>query len=101
MMKLLNQEQHPHIIHYIEHFEVGTKFIIIMEYLGQDWVDLYDYIELFGPVNEQNSLAIFKSVVETVRFLHALGYCHNDIKGKLVFFQLFKQKKTLFVLIKK
>ncbi|KAJ1560472.1 hypothetical protein HK096_008546, partial [Nowakowskiella sp. JEL0078] len=40
------------IVRYFEHFEFSTCYVIVMEYLGKDWVDLYDYIEMFGPVNE-------------------------------------------------
>jgi serine/threonine protein kinase len=82
MMKLLNYENHPGIIRYLDHFEIGSKFIIVMEYLGEDWIDLYDYIELFGPVKESDAIDIFQSVVEIVYFLHNdMGLCHNDIKG--------------------
>ncbi|KAJ3383819.1 hypothetical protein HDU84_003387 [Entophlyctis sp. JEL0112] len=73
---------HPNIIKYYEHFELDGKFMIIMEYLGENWVDLYDFIEMFGPVKEDVSLEIFKRIVETLIDLHSLGYYHNDIKDE-------------------
>ena len=57
------------------------NYIIVMEYLGSEWIDLYDYIEMHGPVREDYAKEIFKQVVETVEFLHEKGYSHNDIKG--------------------
>ncbi|KAJ3381045.1 hypothetical protein HDU92_005604 [Lobulomyces angularis] len=70
------------LIKFIEYFEMSGKYIIVMEYMGEDWVDLYDYIEMFGPVPQNDSKDIFKSVVQTIDYLHNLGYCHNDIKDE-------------------
>jgi serine/threonine protein kinase len=85
MMKTFLQLRVPRIIQYYEHFEIGKRFIIIMEYLGDEWIDLYDYIEFYGPVPEISSVQIFQSVVETIQKLHHLGYTHNDIKGSVLF----------------
>ncbi|KAJ3024572.1 UNVERIFIED_CONTAM: hypothetical protein HDU68_007997 [Siphonaria sp. JEL0065] len=79
-----NGRGHSNLINYYEHFELNGKFMIIMEYMGENWVDLYDYIELYGPVREDVSLEIFKSIVETLVGLHDLGYYHNDIKDENV-----------------
>jgi serine/threonine protein kinase len=76
-----NPEDGNRFIKYLEHFELNGRFVIVMEYLGEGWVDLYDYIELYGPVKEDISLSIFKDVVRTVQYLHKVGYYHNDIKG--------------------
>lgn len=81
-MQRINREGHPGLITYFDHFELGATFVIVMEYLGSDWVDLYDYIEMFGPIKESDSIILFKKIVEIVEFLHVdLGLCHNDIKG--------------------
>ena len=56
-----------------------------MEYLGDEWVDLYDYVEIYGPVREDVARKIFRSVVEMVVRLHRAGFCHNDIKGNSFF----------------
>ncbi|KAL2919362.1 hypothetical protein HK105_201005 [Polyrhizophydium stewartii] len=82
MMRVFTESQLPGLVRYIEHFEIGSRFIIVMEYLGQDWIDLYDYIEIYGPVNEQHTREIFQQVVQTVAYMHSLGYCHNDIKDE-------------------
>ncbi|KAJ3190585.1 hypothetical protein HK101_008581 [Irineochytrium annulatum] len=82
LMRQFKCDQHPNIISYVEHFEVRDRYIIVMEYLGEDWVDLYDYIEMFGPVKEKDSIEIFKQVVETILYLYKKGFHHNDIKDE-------------------
>ncbi|KAJ3075556.1 hypothetical protein HDU99_001510 [Rhizoclosmatium hyalinum] len=81
---LNNGRGHPNLINYYEHFELNGKFMIIMEYMGENWIDLYDYIEEYGPVREDISMEIFRSIVETLVFLHSIGYYHNDIKDENV-----------------
>jgi len=70
------------IIKYIEHYEYPGRYIIVMEYLGEEWIDLYDYIEIFSPISERDTQFIFRQVMECLSCLHWLGYTHNDIKGK-------------------
>jgi serine/threonine protein kinase len=85
MMQSLNADRQKGIIQYYDHFEMGTKYVIVMEYLGEDWVDLYDYIEMFGPVNEIEALEIFKNVVDIILFFYRKDLIHNDIKGIFLF----------------
>jgi hypothetical protein len=81
LMQKLTRKGVPGIIGYIEHFEMSGKYVIVMQYMGTDWMDLYDYIETFGPVIEKHTKEIFSRVVHTIDIMHNLGYCHNDIKG--------------------
>ncbi|KAJ3110258.1 hypothetical protein HDU96_006761 [Phlyctochytrium bullatum] len=82
LMKKFALDPHPNIIRYYEHFELNGKYIIVMEYLGEDWVDLYDYIEMYGPVREDITAEIFRKVVDTILYLFKKGYHHNDIKDE-------------------
>ncbi|KAI8801869.1 kinase-like domain-containing protein [Cladochytrium replicatum] len=82
LLKKFSELGHPGLIRYYEDYECMGRYVIIMEYLGGDWVDLYDYIELYGPVVEEDSRVIFKQIVETVKYLHRIGYSHNDIKDE-------------------
>ena len=81
MMRMFTADGNQSFIKYIEHFEVGDQYIIIMEHLGKEWIDLYDYIEIYGPVKEDHSRDIFGQVVSAIEYMHSLGYSHNDIKG--------------------
>ncbi|KAJ3273562.1 hypothetical protein HDV01_004329 [Terramyces sp. JEL0728] len=82
MMKEFKNLDMKEMIKYIEHFEVGQRFIIIMEFLGSDWVDLYDYIEMYGPIEERQACHIFKNIVTVIQNMYRLGYSHNDIKDE-------------------
>ncbi|TPX59951.1 hypothetical protein PhCBS80983_g02100 [Powellomyces hirtus] len=73
---------HAGIIRYIDFYNMDPQFVIVMEYLGEDWVDLYDYVEEFGPVELDKCRHIFGQVVETVEYLHWTGFVHNDIKDE-------------------
>jgi serine/threonine protein kinase len=81
MMKTFLGLRLHQVIQYYDHYQIGNRFIIIMEYLGDNWTDLYDFIEQHGPLNESMARAIFRSVVEILQKMHSLGYSHNDIKG--------------------
>lgn len=82
VMRVFNKYNLPKAIEYIEHFHLGSgKYVIVMEYLGTDWCDLYEYIENYGPVKEDHAKEIFGDIVESIEHMHTLGFLHNDIKG--------------------
>jgi serine/threonine protein kinase len=84
MMQTFSNLKVNSVINYFEHFKIGQRYIIIMEYLGENWIDLYDFIEIYGPVKEQTSRKIFKKVVKVISDMHVLGFSHNDVKGKQI-----------------
>lgn len=84
-MRVFNKHEYPKAVEYIEHFHLGSgKYVIVMEYLGEEWCDLYDYIENHGPVREDHAKEIFGQIVRSVEYMHWLGFLHNDIKGILI-----------------
>lgn len=85
VLRQFRDEPKLKVIRYFEHYALGAgRFVIVMEYLGEDWCDLYDYVEKFGPVKEIHTRDIFSQVVDTIGRMHDLGYLHNDIKGELI-----------------
>jgi Protein kinase domain len=81
-IEMMRKIKHTNIITLIDHFTLKDGgWIIVMEWLGKDWMDLYDYIEYYGPVIEYHTKQIFKQLVDVLEFMHGLGYSHNDIKG--------------------
>lgn len=85
IMKQFTAKKQSSFIQLLDNFQLDEgRFVIVMEYLGSDWMDLYDYIELFGPVLESHSKSIFKKVLSAIEFMHENGYSHNDIKGSKV-----------------
>lgn len=85
VMRVFNKYEYPKAVEYIEHFHLGAgKYVIVMEYLGEEWCDLYDYIENHGPVREDHAREIFDQIVISIERMHWLGFLHNDIKGFIV-----------------
>lgn len=83
-IETLQNFRHENIINLYDYFSLGeNEWILVMEYLGSDWIDLYDYIEYYGPVNEEHTKHIFRQVLDVIEFMHQKGYSHNDIKGDL------------------
>lgn len=81
LMKRFGTKENAAFITFIDSVQIGDTFIIVMEYLENEWIDLYDYIEEFGPLNEAETRYIYKQVVDAVKWMHKQGFTHNDIKG--------------------
>lgn len=56
-------------------------------------IDLFDFINQKGPLNETMSRIIFKQVIKAVQACHAKGVCYRDVKDENIFFNA----KTLHV----
>ena len=59
-------------------FEAGDKVYFVMELATGG--DLLEYIKKHGCVREDKARAIFSQIVEAVRFCHANGVIHRDLK---------------------
>ncbi|KAI9094077.1 kinase-like domain-containing protein [Phlyctochytrium arcticum] len=82
MRHLRDHGENEGVIKFEEFFSMDPTFIIVMEYLGDDWCDLYELIEQWGMIDEDTAADIFGQVVENVAFVHYMGWYHNDIKDE-------------------
>ncbi|KAH6567117.1 hypothetical protein BASA62_006295 [Batrachochytrium salamandrivorans] len=68
----------PRVIDYI----ITTRvYVLIMEYLGEDWMDLDEYMTKHGKVSMDKARLIIKEVVTALLSLKKLGILHGDVLG--------------------
>lgn len=77
--KLLHRlSSHPNIIK-MEHMEEDDHHIyLFMEYLAEG--DLYNYIQKYGPFDEDHARHLFKQMASALEFCHRMKVCHHDFK---------------------
>jgi serine/threonine protein kinase len=81
---VLRKLAHPGIIGVERFFDLGgNTFAILLEYLGDGWSDLAEYIDHYGPLSVSQAWFIFKQVYAVLKFVHRNQIVHCDIKGKL------------------
>lgn len=75
---ILMSLNHPNIIHVKEYFEESSRVYIIMEYLAGG--ELLEVLINKGRYTEDDARIIFKQLIEGVKYLHAKGIVHRDLK---------------------
>lgn len=68
---------HPHIIKLLDVLEDDKHFFVVLEYL--DGRDLFEFMNR-NFMNELKAKRIIYSVLRAVKYLHAYGIVHRDIK---------------------
>lgn len=62
-------------------FEKRSSFVLVME-KPEDMIDLYDFTEKYGIINEEVAKIIIKDIVEINQKLINHGICHRDLKDE-------------------
>ena len=81
MVKLV-ELRHPQITHFYDSFEYRDTFYIITERCATSVAELFAKDWFRGPIW---TLAIARSLLQAVEFLHLNGYAHQDIHAGNVF----------------
>ncbi len=67
----------PFVVHLLDIYEDEDSMYLVFEYKASD---LYNFIKKFRPLPEAVVRIIFTQVLEAMRYCHALGICHRDLK---------------------
>jgi transitional endoplasmic reticulum ATPase len=76
-----------HNVHYLSHIDDGTyeSGDIKCQYYVTEYMDgtlLSETIRKEGKLDEETAIAIFKDILEGLKYLHNEGLCHNDITSR-------------------
>jgi mitosis inhibitor protein kinase SWE1 len=80
-MKVLKSISHPHIVKYIDSFNTGSKFYIIMEYCDKG--DLSEYLLRTGTQYDMPEWKVWRLLIQmclALEQIHANGIIHADLK---------------------
>ncbi|KAH6574189.1 hypothetical protein BASA61_003890 [Batrachochytrium salamandrivorans] len=74
----LNNQYVPTVVDYIVAKEY---FVLVMKYLGSDWMTLDNYMEKYGRMSVSDARIVFRELVIAILSLRKLGVIHGDIHG--------------------
>jgi serine/threonine protein kinase len=76
---------HPHIVQFIESFQNGDNYWIILEFINGS--DLSKWRQSFTshPPDEHEVLSIFVQILQAVQYLHHHNIVHRDLKPANIF----------------
>ena len=77
-LSVLQQMDHPRIVRLRAFYEDETNYYMVMEFVSGG--DLMDFVAAHGPVGEDAGREITRQVLDAVRYIHALGISHRDLK---------------------
>ncbi|KAH6590763.1 hypothetical protein BASA61_005152, partial [Batrachochytrium salamandrivorans] len=69
----------PYVPMTFDHYILADAFILVMEYFGENWVDLSKYVDEKGPLDINEACNIVKEVVNGMIYLKQYGIVHNDL----------------------
>lgn len=86
--KIINNN--PGVIKYLGCFSTEKVYYLILE-PGE--IDLFEYMQKNGPLNEEKVKDLFKNVFNAIYFMHSKRIIHNDIKLENIIVFVDKEKK--------
>lgn len=75
---ILQRTRHRNIVRLYESFETPQHIVFVMEVCGAG--DLLTYVRRRRKLKEDVAKHLFKQIVEGLRYCHARGILHRDIK---------------------
>ncbi|KAI5719906.1 hypothetical protein M8J76_016524 [Diaphorina citri] len=77
-LDILKRIKHPHIVHVLNMFGLGSRVFVFMNYCS--FGDLLDHIRDNGHYSEDKGKVLFKQLLSAVTYLHSWNIAHRDLK---------------------
>ncbi|KAH6573533.1 hypothetical protein BASA62_002922, partial [Batrachochytrium salamandrivorans] len=71
--------ENPYVPKVFDYIILEDRYIVVMEYIGEDWVTLAKYVEGKGQLDIEDARIIIKKVVNGMIYLKQYGILHEDI----------------------
>merc|ERR1719157_234446 len=75
---LLARFSHPNVVQLFDCFQTAHAICLVLEHLAGG--GLLDSLQAEGPFVESHARPIFADICRGVRYIHAQGIAHRDIK---------------------
>ncbi|KAH6578038.1 hypothetical protein BASA62_000477 [Batrachochytrium salamandrivorans] len=73
--------ENPYAPNTFDYIILKKKYILVMEYFDEDWVNLAKYVKRKKRLDIETTRDIIKKIVEAMIFLKQYGILHDDIHG--------------------
>ncbi|SCU95502.1 LAME_0F12398g1_1 [Lachancea meyersii CBS 8951] len=77
-LEILRRLDHPRIVRLKGFYEDRDNYYLVMEFVSGG--DLMDFVAAHGSVGEDAGREITRQVLEAVKYIHAMGISHRDLK---------------------
>ncbi|KAH6560112.1 hypothetical protein BASA60_000111 [Batrachochytrium salamandrivorans] len=78
--------ENPHVPSVIDYIVTEKAYILVMEYSGEEWVDLDRYIKKYGKFSVDKARLIIKEVVTALVSFKKFGILHRDVAGRNILY---------------
>eukprot|EP01017_Pseudomicrothorax_dubius_P017025 TRINITY_DN1931_c0_g1_i2.p2 TRINITY_DN1931_c0_g1~~TRINITY_DN1931_c0_g1_i2.p2 ORF type:complete len:142 (+),score=52.04 TRINITY_DN1931_c0_g1_i2:92-517(+) len=77
-VEILSQIDHPNIVKLFEVYDERSKFYMLMELM--EGGELFDRIVEKDHYSEKEAADTIRPIVDAIRYCHAMGIAHRDLK---------------------
>lgn len=85
--------KHPNIVTLYDYIERPNGVFLVLEYVEGE--TLSDFLDVNGPMDEEEALDMFVQILEAIHFAHQHGIIHRDLKPSNFMINKYKKIKIL------